>query len=187
MYPHYLHHRERELPAVLAEVRRPHHQLVEIIILYPELLHDIEADIHRVERMRNLEKPILVNDENDAYTIRRYIDDAINMAVARMQAYLILPTPFIRRHTTNHAHEWEEKSIFLIFPERWPATSADPLRDAAHNYIVKDVEARLLAVSLPRDEYTAVCIADKERAYNDINNMLNTRIGGDIIHPTFLG
>lgn len=187
MYPHHLHHSDRQFPAVVIECRKPRHHLIDIILLYEELAHDVEAGIHRVERMRNMDTPILTNDENDRYIIRRYIDDAINRAVSRMQAYLILPSPFVRRISTNHAHEWEEKNIFLLFPENWSPNCADPLRDAAHTYIVKDVELRLLSAALPKDEYTLICRDDKERAYNNINAMLNARIGGVHIHPTFLG
>lgn len=188
-YPHHLHDKPRPaipdtVPAALAAGK----QLIEIILLKSELTHDIESDIARIERARKLEEtPILTNNETDDYTLRRQMDAAINKVVSRCQAYLLLPSPFVHRVSVNHAKEWEEKSIWLGLPQNWPPHLIDALRSVIHDYIVKSVEFSLLAVALPQDAYTSLCNTQALDYYDDINVMLNTRLGPSLIHPTFLG
>ena len=183
-YPHDFHNQERCLPD---GVLNPRHgkQLVEIILLYPELTHDIERDVQQIEKSRKLESPMLSG--NDDYMLQREIDTALNQAVARMQAYLLLPSPFVRRISTDHAGRWEEKNVFLGLPHNWPPHLIDPLRDAVHNFIVHSVVLYLMQLNLPNDPYAVICEQKKERAYNDINNHINARFGPMHIHPTFLG
>jgi len=163
-------------------------QLIEIILLYQELQHDITADITRLEKSRNLQAtPVLTNEDADGYTIARQIDRAVNQCVSRMQAYLLLPSPFVHRISTNHTHAWEEKSIYLAMPPNWPPHCIDPLRDAVHTYIVKSVEYNLLIVSLTNDPYTVLCKTEADQAYSDINSQLSHRLGHIEIHPTPFG
>jgi hypothetical protein len=186
MYPHHLH-TGRRFPKEVIACPRQDRQVVEIIILKEEITHDIEADITRLEKQRNLEKPILSGNESDAYTVRRQTDRALNQCVSRMQAYLLLPSPFVRHISTNHAGDWEEKNIFLAFPHNWPPHCIEPLRDAVHTYIVKSVEYNILLIAMTNDPYTAMCQQEADKAYNDINALINSRLGPMNIHPTFLG
>lgn len=156
----------------------------EIILLYPELLHGIQSNIHAIERTRNIE--IITAD--DDYTIRREVDTALNEAVSRMQAYLFRPSSFIRRTSTDHATQWEEKSITLNFPPNWPPHCIDSLRDAVHNYIVRSVVFYFLSLSLPANDPAITIVSQqRDRAYNDINALINARLGGVHIHPTPFG
>ncbi len=186
MYPHHLHNQKR--PTVREAVAPRGYQLVEIILLYAELKHDIETDIHRLERMRKMmDTPILSPDGSDDYTLAREIDNAINKAVSLMTAYMVLPSPFVRRISTNHAHSWEEKNIFVALPGNWPMHNIDPLRDAVHGFAVKSVEVALLAVALPDDSYTAICQQQAYTQYNAINSLISARLGAIEIHPTPFG
>ena len=187
MYPHHLHNSPRpKCPEYRCNAEQK--QLVEVIILKEELIHDIQADIRRVERARNLEeKPILSENGQDDYLLSRHIDTALNAAVARMQAYLLLPSPYAHRISTNHAYGWEEKSVYLALPQRWPPHLIDALRDAVHNYIVYDVEARLLQVALPEDKALDNVRTMARDCYDDINAHINARTGPAVIHPSFLG
>lgn len=185
-YPAHLH-TDRPLPPVVDAVPHQGKQLIEIILLKDELLHDIQSDIVRVEKSRKLEVPVLTNEDADGYDLNRKIDNYVNKAVSRMQAYLLLPSPFVHRISTNHTRLWEETSIYLALPHNWAPHCIDPLRDAVHNYIVKSVEYELMAVVLPNDPYTAICNNDADRAYNDINALINTRLGPTRIHPTPFG
>ena len=176
------------MPAKVPAAFPAGNQLLEIILLKPELTHDIHSDIIRLERMRKLQDtPILSSDDSDNYIITRHIDRAVNQALSRMQAYLATPSPFVRRISTNHAHEWEEKNIFLSLPHNWPTHLIDNLRDAVHTYIVKSVEYNILLVALSEDSYTALCQLEADKAYNEINSIINTRLGTLRIHPTPFG
>jgi len=183
MYPHHLH-TGRPFPKEVIACPRRDKQVIEVIILKPEIVHDIEADITQLERQRNLESPIITDGD---YTVRRQIDRALNQCVSRMQAYLLLPSPFVRSISTNHAGDWDEKNIFLALPHNWPPHCIDPLRDAVHNYIVKSVEYNVLLAPLTNDPYTAMCRQEAEESYNEINALINSRLGPMNIHPSFLG
>lgn len=184
-YPHYLHICDRCLPDGLTLNPRHGGQLVEIILIYKELLHDIERDIQQIEKSRKLETPILTG--NDDYTLQREIDNALDETVGRMQAYLLLPSPYVIRISTDHADVWLEKNVYLGLPSNWPPHLIRPLRDAVHNYIVHSVVLYLMQLNLPNDPYTVICDQKRERAYNDINVHINARRGPMHIHPTFLG
>lgn len=183
-YPHHLHHSHREFPQLV-----PHEgQVVEIILMYDELKHDIETDFHRLERLRDMkDKPILSPDGSDEYTLRREIDNGLNKVVTVMSAYLALPSPFVRRISTNHAHEWKEKNIYVALPYNWPMHNVDGLRDSIHTYIVKAAEFALLAVALPQDAYTVGCRDMSYESLNAVNHNINDRRGPIKTHPTWLG
>lgn len=183
-YPRHLHN-ERLLPDVLP-IPRHGSQVVEIILLKPEILHDIEAGIHQIEKSRPADAPtLLAAGGADDYLLCRYVDTAINQAVSRCQAYLMLPSPYVHRISTDHVGEWEEKSIFVALPPRWPAHLIDTLRDAVHSFIV--MRAMQLFLSFADEKAAAVCDAQAYSFWNDINTALNTRLGPTHIHPTFLG
>lgn len=185
MYPHHLHTPERQRP--VSSGLPAGKQLVEVILLHEELTHDIEADIRRIEKARKLEDPILADNGSDDYLLCRYIDQAVNRVVTRCQAYLLLPSPFVRRISTNHTHNWEEKNIMLALPHNWAPHNIEPLRDAIHNYIVKNVEYQLLAQALPQDATTLLCQQQSTDSYNEINALINSRLGGVHTHPTIFG
>lgn len=185
-YPHHLHRSHR--PVGCGTAAAPGMQLVEIILLKSEITHDIQAEITTIERMRKMQDtPILSNDDTDSYTISRQIDSAVNSAVSRCQAYLLLPSPSVHRISTNHIMGWEEKSMYLALPMNWPSHNIDALRDAVHNYIVKAVVFYLLSIAIPGDPYLPVCLEQRDTSYNEINRYLSSRLGGVKIHPTFLG
>lgn len=185
MYPHHLHKSDRPCPVTGVKAGFP--QRVEVILLHEELRHDIEADLTAIERQRKLETPILASDGKDDYRLARNIDTAVNKVVKRCTAYLMLPSPFVHRISTNHVYKWEEKSLYLHFPENWPPHLADNLRDAVHLYIVKFVELAFLTVALPDDKYLPILQEQVNDAYDDINAALNDRLGSSITHVTFLG
>ena len=188
MYPHHLHTPDRPLPATVPAGSPAGKQLVEVILLHEELTHNIEADIRRIEKARKLEEsPILADNGSDDYSLCRLIDQAVNHVVARCRAYLLLPSPFVRRISTNHTHNWEEKNILLALPHNWAPHNIDALRDAVHNYIVKNVEYQLLAQTLPQDATTMLCQQQATDSYNEINALINSRLGGVHIKPTIFG
>lgn len=188
MYPHHLHTPDRPVCCNTIAAQRQHKHVVELILLYSELRHDIDADILRVERQRHLEEtPVISNNDTDSYIIKRYIDNAVNKVVSRCQAYLLLPSPYVRRISTDHTHSWEEKNIMLALPHNWPPHNIDALRDACHNFIVKSVEYMLLSSALPHDAYTALCKQQADDFYDDINVNINARLHASLIQPTFLG
>lgn len=187
MYPHHLHHRPRPVHCGNAAVP-PGLQFVEIILLKEELLHDIHADITRLEKARQLAgQPILTGDDSSGYTISRQIDRAVDKTVSRMQPYLFLPSPFVHRISGNHVSQWEEKSIYLAMPPCWPPHCIDPLRDAVHRYIVESVKYNILLITLTSDPYTAMCKMEADEAYNEIDSLISTRLGPVRIHPTVFG
>lgn len=186
MYPHHLH-TPGTVHCGITAVLSPGFQLLEIILLRTEIVHDIQADFSTLERTRKLESPILPSEDTDDYLLTRRIDDAVNSAVARLQAYLLLPSPFVSRIATDHARRWEEQSILLSLPDNWPPHLAGTLRDAVHNYVVKAAESAMLTVALPNDPYTALCLQEAERAYNDINSHVSARRGPVTPHPTIFG
>ena len=191
MYPHYIHqepHERLPLPDCIdaAAVRRQGKQIIDIILLNKELMHDIEEGIRQVENGRDKDAPkLLPSDGNESYTLRRHIDSAINMAVSRCQAYLLLPSPYVRRISTDHVDQWLEKDIILGMPHNWPPHCVDSLRDAVHNYIVNRAMQLFLTLSEPKA--AEICGIQADSCYNDINAQLNTRLGPTRIHPTFLG
>ncbi len=180
MYPHYLHHTPRPACPVASGLPAGS-QLAEVILLRSELIHDIEAGIHQIERSRTATTPgasaagndILPNGASDNYLLARHIDTAVNQAVSRCQAYLLVPSPYVHRFSTNHTTGWEEKSILLAMPATWANHCIEPLRDAIHNYIVYRAMQLFLAFS---DE-KAAGIADAMAAeyYNNISVQLSAR------------
>lgn len=191
MYPHYIHQQPHErlpLPDCIdaAAVRRQGRQIIDIILLNKELMHDIEDGIRQVENGRDKDAPkLLPSDGKESYMLRRHIDTALNKVVSRCQAYLLLPSPYARRISTDHAGEWEEKDIILGLPHNWPAHCVDPLRDDVHNYIVYRAMQLFLALSEPKA--AEACDQLALSCYDDINAQLNARLGPMHIHPTFLG
>lgn len=188
MYPHRFHN-TRSLPEVIAtKLPLPDRkQIVEIILLKTELLHDIKSNLVRLERTRKSQVPIFIDNDDYQYTICRKVDDAVGRVVSRMQAYLLLPSPYAHRIATNHTHEWEEKSIYLALPYNWPPHNIDALRDAVHNYIVKYALFQFLAETLPDDKLLPVLERQYTDLYDNINANINDRLGPMNIYPSFLG
>ena len=186
MYPSTLHI-SRCVPDEVLRAPRRFPQLVDVIIFKPEIIRDIESDIHRIERMRKMEETPIIQSDNDYYDIARDIDIALGDVVKRCTAYLLLPSPYVHRISNNHVNDWEEKSIFLCLPEAWPPHDIDPLRNAIHDYIVKTVVLELLTISMPEDKYLSTLERKKMDLYDDINVLLNARLGKSLIYPTFLG
>ena len=185
MYPHHLHN-NRLIPANIDAMPHEQKQIVEVILLRTELIHDIEAICHQLEKQRKPDEPLLLEGStNDNYLLKRYMDTAINQAVARCQAYLLLPSPFVRRISADHVHGWEEKSIFIAMPMNWPPHCIDSLRDAIHNYIVE----RTLQNYLLRLDPKAAEASNNQAAihHNEINALLNTRFQPETIGSTPFG
>ena len=185
MYPRHLHN-NRHIPDNVAAIPHESKQLVEVILLHGELMHDIEATIHQLEKNRKAEEPPLIDGEAaDNYLLLRHIDTAVNQTVARCQAYLLLPSPYVHRISTDHVGRWEEKSIFLALPVDWPPHLVDPLRDAIHNYIVYRATQLFLVMA---DEKAAEKADYMASLYHgDINAHLNSRYGPTPIGPTPFG
>lgn len=177
MYPHHLHNHHRPHPDIRPVP--PKAQLVEVIFLRSELLHDIDANIHNLENTAaavSAASPagtILPSGAADNYLLARYIDTAINQAVSRCQAYLILPSPYVHRISTDHAHQWEEKSLYLALPPDWPPHCIDPLRDAVHNYVV--YRAMQFFLTFADEKAAATADAMASDAYDDINVQISAR------------
>lgn len=183
MYPHHLHDNSRPSCPVCAPAGKTP---FEIIILMPELLHDIEATIHQVEKGRQSDQPaLLATNGSDDYLLRRYVDTALNQAVSHCQAYLLLPTAFAHRISTDHVNSWEEKSIYIGMPRNWPPHCIDGLRDAIHNYIVE----RALTLYLGRldKDATETSAKQADTYYNQITSILSSRLGATKIYPTEFG
>lgn len=186
-YPHSLHH-NRPYPDKVCRMLRQGRQLIEVIFLKDEILHDIEADTLAVERSRHLEDTPVAIDERRQYEASRYIDHALNDVVRKCSAYLLLPSPYAHRISTNHTKGWEEKSIYLALPHNWPPHLIGSVRDYAHDYIVKYAESSLLAPVLsPQDSYVQYLSLAAQTALDDLNAAINERLGRDIIHPTLFG
>lgn len=185
MYPIHLH-TERHYPDIVCQRLSQGKQLVEVILLKPELLHDVEADIHRIERMRKIDEAPLIDNESDYYGIARDIDNALGEVVSRCAAYLLLPSPFVHRISTDHANDWEEKSIYMALPYDWPPHNIDTIRNTIHEYIVKSVELEQLTMLLPDDRYLPILSAKKEELYSKLNALINERLGvPDLIQTPF--
>lgn len=184
-YPCHLHSNRRFPDEVIAYPRQDR-QLIEIILLKSEIVHDIEEGVSDIEKNRDAEAPAMLPAGGDSsYILRRHIDTAVNQAVSRCQAYLLLPSPFVHRISTDHAGDWEEKSIYLAMPRTWPLHCIDGLCDAVHNFIVE----RTMQLFLFRKDPKAAeaCDYQANMFWNDINAGLNARLGPMHIHPTFLG
>ena len=106
MYPHNLHH-NRPYPDEVCRKLRQGKQVVEIIILKDEIIHDIDTETLNVEKSRKMEETTpIATDERRMYEACRHIDRALNTVVAKCSAYLLLPSPFAHRISTNHTKGW---------------------------------------------------------------------------------
>lgn len=187
MYPHESHY-NRPFPDAVCKRLRQGKQYVEIIILKDEIIHDIDTDTLNLEKSRKLEETPVATDERRMYEACRHIDRALNAIVRKCSAYLLLPSPFVHRISTNHTKGWEEQSIYLALPHNWPPHLIDSLRDLAHDYIVKYAESQLLVPILsPDDSYVRYCAVAAEEDLNDLNAGINARLGADTITPTPFG
>ena len=186
MYPHDSHY-NRPYPDEVCRRLRQGKQIIEIILMKEEIIHDIDTDTLNIEKSRNVDQTPVATDERRRYEACRHIDRAVNNCVKRCAAYLLLPSPFVRRIATDHAGAWEEKNIFIGLPHNWPPHLINALRDAVHNFIVHKVVTYFMVLHLPNDPYTTICAQQAERAYNDINAHLNARLGPTHIQPSFLG
>lgn len=187
MYPHELHN-NRPYPDEVCRKLRQDKQVIEIILLKDEIIHDVDTDTLNVEKSRKLEETPVATDERRMYEASRHIDRAVNAVVAKCAAYLLLPSPFVHRISSNHTKGWEEKSLYLALPHNWPPHLIDTVRDYAHNHIVKFTEAQMLVPLLsPDDAYVKYCTLDAEAALDDLNAAINERLGRDIITPTPFG
>lgn len=179
-------HIDRCMPDEVLAVPHYGKQLIEIILLKEEFLHDIEANIRQIEKQRPADAPALLDsDGKDNYLLCRYIDTAVSQAVSRCQAYLLLPSPFVHRISTNHAHEWDEKSIYLAMPMNWPPHVIGTLQHDVHNFIVY----RAMQLFLAFADEKAAQQSDYQASlfHNAINVDLNSRLGPLRTHSTFLG
>lgn len=189
-YPHHLHPDDgslRTVCALPAGVCRHGFQLIEIIILKDEIYHDIDRETHDLQEHRNNSVPdgsagrnitTIATDDTSRYLIDRYIDRYVNKTVHLMTAYLALPSPYAHRIANNHTKSWQEKSILISLPTRWPPHLIDTLRDAVHRFIVKGVEMEILSTTLgPSDPYVQLCAQESEEADGDITVNINTRYG----------
>lgn len=189
MYPHHLHQEPR--PQCHALHCPKDKQLIEVILLKQELLHDIEAVVHQIEKFTVPaassagSSDLLPNGASSDALLLRHLDTAVNQSVSRCQAYMLLPTAFAHRISTNHTYGWEEKSIYLGMPHKWPPYCIDPLRDTIHNFIIYRTLQLFLAFT--NEKAAAVCDAQALTYYNEINAQLNHRLGGTKIHPTPFG
>lgn len=187
MYPHESHY-NRPFPDAVCQRLRQGKQYVEIIILKDEIIHDIDTDTLNLEKSRKLEETPVATDERRMYEACRHIDRALNAIVRKCSAYLLLPSPFVHRISTNHTKGWEEQSIYLALPHNWPPHLIDSLRDLSHDYIVKYAESQLLVPILsPDDSYVRYCAVAAEEDLNDLNAGINARLGADTITPTPFG
>lgn len=152
-------------------------QLADIILLRSELLHDIDEGIQQIEKGRTATAPaasaLLPTGASDNYLLARHIDTAVNQAVARCRAYLLVPSPYVHRFSTDHVEQWEEKSILLAMPHTWASHNIEPLRDAIHNYIVY----RAMSLFLTFSDEKAAGMADimASNSYDDIAVLLSAR------------
>lgn len=186
-YPHNLHH-NRPYPDAVCRILRQGIQVIEVIFMKDEIIHDIDADTLAVERSRNLADTPVATDERRLYETCRHIDHALNDVVRKCSAYLLLPSPYAHRISTNHVKGWEEKSVYLALPHNWPPHLIGSVRDYAHDYIVKYTESRLLAPVLsPSDSYVQYLSLAADTALDDLNAAINERLGRDIITPTPFG
>lgn len=185
-YPHHLHPAGGHVRhcITVAPPRRPGFQLIEIILLKDEIYHDIDAETHQLQQARqaaaknDADVVEFATDDTSRYLMDRYIDRYVSMAVKLLSAYLAIPSPFVHRIANNHTKDWQEKSILISLPQRWPPHLIEPLRDAVHQLIVKGTEKELLATSLgPNDAYVLMCEAAAEDADTDITVNINTRYG----------
>ncbi len=189
-YPHHLHPADGSVRRCVtaAPPGRQGFQLIEIIILKDEIYHDIDMETHRIQETMNQKAEAKGNagtsistvatDDTSRYMMDRYIDRYVSKAVHCLTAYLALPSPFAHRIANNHTKSWQEKSILVSLPQRWPPHMIEPLRDAVHELIVKGSEKELLATTLgPNDPYVTLCNEEAEDAYNDITVNVNTRYG----------
>ena len=188
MYPHNLHN-NRPYPETVNLLRQDK-QVIEIILLKAELLHDIEANIHQIERAMGKDEKassadLLPNGAASDALLLRHIDTAVNQTVSRCQAYMLLPTPFAHRISTDHTYGWEEQSIYLGMPHNWPPYCINTLRDAIHSFIV--YRTLQLFLALTDEKRAAQCDYQATLYYNEICAQLNHRLGGTKIHPTPFG
>lgn len=187
MYPRHLHH-NRPFPDEICHRLRQGKQFVEIILLKDEIIHDIDADTLNVEKSRHLEETPVATDERRMYETCRQIDRAVNKLVRECSAYLLLPSPFVHRISTNHTKGWEEKSLYLALPHNWPPHLIDSLRDAAHNHIVRFAEAELLTPLLsPSDSYVQYCALAAQDSLNEVQSIISDRYGPIDITATPFG
>lgn len=188
MYPHHLHIPSRNFPDDVCKRLTQGKQLIEIILLKDELAHDINADTLNVERARKMEETPISTDDHRRYEMNRKIDNAVNHVVRRMAAYMAIPSPFVHRISSNHAHEWEEKSIYLAMPYNWPMHLIDSLRDQVHEHVVKSAEAELLVPLLsPSDDYVQYCKLRADDTECEIISIINDRVGKTDLVQTIFG
>ena len=195
MYPHRLHkNRPATVPAGSPAVPADK-QLIEIILLYGELHHDIEQKVNKIERGFKLDPPVLSGNDSDEYTLARHLDTAVGQVVAVMTPYLLLPSPFVHRVATNHVYSWEEKSIYLAMPSNWPPLLIGALRDGVHDYIVSKTAYELFSSAVPSDpsyiqtfsRWLQVYELNIQNLLDCIRNFVSERLGGVKIHPTIFG
>ena len=190
-YPHYLHPDDGSVRSCIEarRYRRQGFQLVEIILLKDEIYHDIDAETHKIQEARNqaaansskgeaVPVTTIATDDRSRYLMDRIIDKYVSVAVRRLSAYLVLPSAFAHRIVNNHTKSWQEKSILISLPQRWPPHLLEPLRDAVHTLIVKGTEKEWLSTALsPNDAYVMLCQQEADDADADITSDVNARYG----------
>ena len=150
---------------------KPQNQRKDIYILRDQLLGDIEVQLQIVAESRvgenGLPLPILDNAlSRFGAQFVRFIDKYIDLAKARMAAYLV--TPHVNGEMNAH-REWREQKISLSFPWYWNATTFPQLCDAIHDYIVNGALYEFFLLTLTsKDAVTA----DKQVLMLDAYSMI---------------
>ena len=157
-----------------------------VFIYATQLWYDIDANTSMVGRARRNMKDAQGEDiptsENDQERplFYRWFDKYINKVEANLSAYVMKPEGRVR---DNALREWDEKEIWLKFPDYWDDTKYDALVKLIHDYIVTGALYEYFMRTLTsKDPLTIDQLNQLDELEIDIIDCANSTKPGSMIH-----
>ena len=157
-----------------------------IFVYANQLWYDIDATTNLLSRSRrsinDSQAETIPTSENDHERplFYRWFDKYINKVEANLSAYVMKPEGRVR---DNALREWDEKEIWLKFPDYWDDTKYDALVKLIHDYIVTGALYEYFMRTLTsKDPLTIDQLNQLDELEIDIIDCANSTKPGSMIH-----
>ena len=157
-----------------------------IFIYSNQLWYDIDATTHMMCRVRQESDPNIANtvptSENtqERPLFYRWFDKYLKKVEGLLSAYVMKPQGVVR---DNALKEWDEKEMWLKFPDYWDDTKYDALVKLIHDYIVTGALYEYFMRTLTsKDPLTIDQMNQLDELEIDIIDCANSTKPGSMIH-----
>ena len=175
-------------PFAIKQKAKPGHSYTDkhIFVYANQLWYDIDATTNMLGRARRgnqtNQEEIVPTSENDQERplFYRWFDKYISKIETILTAYIMKPQGRVR---DNALKEWDEKELWLRFPDYWDDTRYDTLVKCIHDYIVVGALYEYFALTLTsKDPVTIDKLTQLDEMELDLIEAANSAKAGSMIH-----